>query len=88
VHTHVAGSAIVITRVGQVVTGRNGQHAGIMAPKIAGSVMTFQAHGEHNRPAEQARVGGPMRKVTSLAAVHANRLVFKEERPALFGVAF
>ena len=85
---HVASGAIVITRVGQVVTGANGQDAGVVASKIIRAVMAFQTHGEHNRPAQQARVRGPMRKVASFASVHSNGFVFIEEGPAFFGVAF
>ncbi len=86
-HPHVAGGAVLITRVGHVVTGCDGQDAGVLAAKRRCAVMTLQTHGEYNWPPQQARVRRPVRKMAGFAAVHSNGFVFIEEGPALFGVA-
>jgi len=50
--------------------------------------MAFQAHGENNWTAQQARVGRSMGIMANFAAFHANRRVLIDEGSTFFRVAF
>jgi len=56
--------------------------------KAGGAVVTFQAHGEYNRAAQQPGVGRSMGIMTNFAAFHANWRMLIDKRSTLFHVAF
>jgi hypothetical protein len=86
-HPDMASGAVLIAWIRHVVTGCDGQDAGVLTPEITRAIMTLQTQGEDDGPPQQARVRRPMRKMAGFASVHSNGFMFIEEGPALFGVA-
>lgn len=83
----VAGSAILEAGIRHVVGSRLCRHAGSLAAESARAVVAFQTHRENNRALEEPRIRRPVRRVAGLAAVHAQRRMFEDERPTFFAVA-
>lgn len=86
--SYVAIRAVLITRIGHVVSAGEPGNAGAGAAKCARSVMAFQAHGEDHRASQQTGVGGTVRGVARFAAFHTHRRMLKGERPAFIKVTF
>ncbi len=87
----MAGGAIAIARIGQIVVGRGTLHSGAEfrseVAEASFAVMAFQAHGEHGGTAQQPRIHRPVRLMAGFAAFDAHRAVLIDERSALVGVA-
>src|SRR5690349_18943890 len=83
----MTGGAVLIARIGQIVSGRGARNAVGAPAEIAESVMAFQAQREDYRPLQQSRVGGAVRAVAGFAAIHTHRGMLEHERPALVDVA-
>src|SRR4051794_21075599 len=79
----VAIGAVLITRIGHVVSLRQGRHASSRPAECSRAVVALQTKGEHYRTTQQPRVGGPVRHVTHLAAFHADRRMLEGEGAAL-----
>ena len=84
----VAVRAVLVTRRTHVMELERHRIALPGAAEARRAVMAFETHGEHNRPAQQARVRGTVRVVADLAAFDADRGMFEHEWPALFFVTF
>ena len=83
----MAGSAILEARIGHVMESRVRGDAVGLAPKVPSPGVAFQANGVDHRPFQQARIGGTVSVVASLAAFHTNRRVVIKEGPPFIDVA-
>src|SRR5258707_10360528 len=85
---HVACGAVLLARVGYIVRSRQHRNAIVAGSERSGASVAFQADREDYRTLQQSRIGRSMRRVTRLAAIHANRGVLESKRTALIHVAF
>ena len=86
--SHVAIRAVLITRIGHVVSAGEHGNAGAGAAKCARAVMAFQAHGEDNRASQKTGVGRTVRGVAGFAAFDAHGRMLKGEGATFVEVAF
>lgn len=83
----MAVRAVLITRIGHVVSLGKGGLTGSTAPKISSAVVAFQANREHHGPSQQTRVCRAMGVVTHFASFHSHGRMLKRKGSALIGVA-
>src|SRR5580700_11062383 len=84
---HVTGSAVLIARIVGVMRGSLLRDARVESPEVPSTVVTFQTSGENGRALEHLGVHGPVRRMTALTAVHAQRTMFEHKRSAFIDVA-
>jgi len=83
----MAVRTILITRIDHVVSLRETGYTRTGSAEGACAVVTFEAHGENNRSAQQLGVGRAVRVVTHFATFDSNWRVFECKRSALIRVA-
>jgi len=86
VNAHVAQGAFLVFGIEHVVRTALHKDPGVLPSKRTGPVMTFETNGEHDRPPQQFRIGGPVRGMAGDTAFHPDNRVLEHERPALIHV--
>ena len=74
---HVAVRAVLIAWIRHIVELGRHELSSSGTTEITGPVMAFEAHGEHDRSPEEARIRGAVRVMTHLTAFHPDRWVFE-----------
>ena len=83
----MAGGAVLISWIGQIVRRRRILRAVQTPSEIRKSVVAFQAQRERYGSLQQTRVSRTMRAVAGLAAIHAHGGMLVDEWTALINVA-
>jgi hypothetical protein len=83
---HVTERASLVLRIQHVMSRRWQRLTRLGETELAGAVVALETDGVNDRPSQEARIHGPVGRVTRLAAFNAHAGVFKNERPAFVGV--
>lgn len=78
--------AVLIARVGHVVSRRKHRNSRSRAAKVTRSVVALQAESKNNRPAQKPGIGRAVRRMAHFASLDADRRMFKGKRAAFVGV--
>ena len=83
----VALRAVLEKRIGHVMgRWRLDLDAVRLTPQVAGAIVAFQAQRKYHRPRQHPGVGGAVRNVAGETAIHADRGMLENKRPALVGM--
>jgi hypothetical protein len=86
-NTNVAVGAVLVSRIGHVVSPRQLRHPVSSPAERAGAVVALETESEYNGPSQEPGVSGTMGVMAHFAALHTNGWMLKCKRTALIEVA-
>lgn len=80
--------AVPVLRIGHIMGGRLQGDAVALPPEISRAIVALQTNRENHGAPEQTSIGGTMREMAGLAAIHPDRGMLENERASLVGMTF